>query len=81
MPDCGDTDSSAAPSALEHGAHIPLDHRTFLQWTSRWGSMQRESGSASFGMNHPKDALDESIMRARHAILEEMVEKAKEAQS
>jgi hypothetical protein len=50
IPDCEDTDSSAAPSALEHGAHIPLDHRTFLQWTSRWGSMQRESGSASFGI-------------------------------
>jgi hypothetical protein len=31
-------------------------------------------------LNHPKDALDESIMHARHAILEEMVEKAKEAQ-
>jgi hypothetical protein len=31
IPDCGDTDSSAARSALEHGAYIPLDHRTFLQ--------------------------------------------------
>ena len=31
IPDCGDTDSSAAPSALEHGAYIPLDHHTFLQ--------------------------------------------------
>jgi hypothetical protein len=48
IPDCGDTDSSAAPSALEHGAYIPLDHRTFLQWTSRWGGTQHESGSASF---------------------------------
>jgi hypothetical protein len=49
IPDCGDTDSSAAPSALKHGAYIPLDHRTFLQWMSRWGRMQHESGSASFG--------------------------------
>jgi hypothetical protein len=30
-----DTDSSAAPSALEHGVYIPLDYRTFLQWTFR----------------------------------------------
>jgi hypothetical protein len=30
IPDCGDTDSSAAPSALKHGAYIPLDHRAFL---------------------------------------------------
>jgi hypothetical protein len=32
IPDCGDTDSSAAPFALELGAYIPLDHRTSLQW-------------------------------------------------
>jgi hypothetical protein len=61
IPDCEDTDSFAAPSALEHGAHIPLDHRTFLQWTSRWGSMQRESGSASFGISERPSSLCNSV--------------------
>jgi hypothetical protein len=51
IPDCGDTDSSAAPSALEDGAYIPLDHRTFLQWMSQWPRTQHESGSASFGIS------------------------------
>jgi integrase len=31
IPNCGDIDSSVPPSASEHRAHIPLDHRTFLQ--------------------------------------------------
>jgi hypothetical protein len=53
IPDCGDTDSSAAPSALEDGAYIPLDHRTFLQWMSQWPRTQHESGSASFGISRP----------------------------
>ncbi len=46
-------DSSAAPSALEDGAYIPLDHRTFLQWMSQWPRTQHESGSASFGISRP----------------------------
>src|SRR5260370_38758696 len=52
IPNCGDTDSSAAPSALEHGAYIPLDHRIFLQWNVPVGRTQHESGSASFGITH-----------------------------
>src|SRR5262249_52031668 len=36
IPNCGDIDSSAPLSAPEHGAHIPLDHLTFLQWMSQW---------------------------------------------
>src|SRR6266436_7385217 len=52
IPDCGDTDSSAAPSTLEHGAYIPLDHRIFLQWNVPVGRTQHESGSASFGIKH-----------------------------
>src|SRR5262249_44621533 len=35
----------------EHGAYIPLDHRRFLQWMSRWGCAQHKSGSASFGIS------------------------------
>jgi hypothetical protein len=50
IPDCGDIDSSTARSALEHRAYTPLNHRTFSQWTSRWGGTQHESGSASFGI-------------------------------
>jgi hypothetical protein len=42
--------TAASPSALEHGAYILLDHRTFLQWMSWWGGTQHESGSASFGI-------------------------------
>src|SRR5260370_9544434 len=65
IPDCGDTDSSAAPSALKHGAYIPLDHRTFLQLTSRWGRTQHESGSASFGINRGKFPLSKRHHRWR----------------
>ena len=36
IPNCGDIDSSAPPSAPEQAAHIPLDYRTFLQWMSQW---------------------------------------------
>jgi hypothetical protein len=36
----------------EHCVYIPLDHRTFLQWMSRWGGAQHESGSASFGISY-----------------------------
>src|SRR5262245_4597186 len=57
IPDCGDTDSSAARSALKHGAYIPLDHRTFLQLISRWRRTQHESGSASFGINRDKPSV------------------------
>ena len=46
IPDCGNSNSSAA-----HGAYIPLDHRTFLQWMSQWPRTQHKSGSASFGIS------------------------------
>ena len=66
IPDCGDTDSSAAPSALEDGAYIPLDHRTFLQWMSQWPRTQHESGSASFGIR-PLVAEDSRLHSERRA--------------
>jgi predicted TIM-barrel fold metal-dependent hydrolase len=58
IPDCGDIDSSAARSALEHRAYTPLNHRTFSQWTSRWGGTQHESGSASFGITEQMRGLN-----------------------
>jgi hypothetical protein len=51
IPDCGDTDSSAALSALEQGACIPLDCRTFFAMDVPVGRTQHESASASFGIS------------------------------
>ena len=44
IPNCGELDSSWPTSALERCAHISLNHRTFLQWMSRWNSRRMSQG-------------------------------------
>src|SRR5262249_46829189 len=44
IPHSGKLDSSSPTSALERCAHISLDHRTFLQWMSRWNSRRMSQG-------------------------------------
>src|SRR5262249_22699671 len=44
IPNCGKLDSSSPTEALERCAHISLDHRTFLQWMSRWNSRRISQG-------------------------------------
>jgi hypothetical protein len=43
-------DSSSPTSSLGRCAHIPLDHRAFLQWKSRWNSRRMSQRFASFGI-------------------------------
>ena len=68
IPDCGDTDSSAAPSAL---SMAPISHWTtvgFCKWMSRWGCAQHESGSASFGITYANRQLGVITGRILKAI-------------
>src|SRR5262245_40810026 len=44
IPNCEDIDSSAPPSAPEQGVHIPLDYRTFLQWSYSGGVSSMSQG-------------------------------------
>jgi RNA-directed DNA polymerase len=68
IPGCGDIDSSAPPPTSESGAHIPLEHRAFLQWMSRRERTQHESGPMSFGITRRNAPVLIITLAARHKL-------------